>query len=169
MLLKRVRRHRFFSLVKLATRNSYPEYEISNRNFLSSDIEDDRDSDGRRNTSRWLFLARETSTTGKEITFHQATYPAPGVYGLGAANDIRGGWRKEDFDDSAHFRSFVFRWGARVITVLSNGTENVGWSARRLRETKLLFTDFHGLLENLLEVRTLSSNNCKLFFNTNNL
>jgi len=108
MSLKRVHRHCFFSLVKLATRNSHPEYEISNRNFLSSDIEDDRD--GRRNTSRWLFLARETSTTGKEITFHQATYLALGVYGLGAANDIRGGWRKEDFDDSAHFRSFVFRW-----------------------------------------------------------
>lgn len=117
---------RFFFLVSW---NSQPEIvirntEISNRNFLSSDIDDDRDSDGRRNTSRWLFLARETSTTGKEITFHQATYPPPGVYGLGAANDIRGGRRNEGFDDSAHFRSFVFRWGARVIAVLSKGTEN---------------------------------------------
>lgn len=46
---------------------------------------------------------RETSTIGKEITFHRATYPASGVYGT--ANDIRG--TKEDaFDDSAHFRFF---------------------------------------------------------------
>lgn len=96
-----------FFFTKLAAWNNHPGHGISNHSFLSSDI-DNRDFDGGRNTSLVTFpRQRETSTTGKEITFHRATYPASGVYGRGTANDVRGRRRKRMASTIQHiFGSF---------------------------------------------------------------
>lgn len=122
--------YRYYSLLytKLAW-NSHPGHDISNRNFLSCDI-DDHDFDGRRNISLVTFpRERETSTTGKEITFHRATYTALGVYGRGTANDIRDGRRKGMASTIQHiFGSFgVSSKRARVIAVPLNGTREIRW------------------------------------------
>lgn len=123
--------YRYYSLfsTELATWNSHPGHDISNRNFLSSDI-DDHDFDGGRNISLVTFpRERETSTTGKEITFHRATYTASGVYGRGTANDIRNGRRKGMTSTIQHiFGPFgVSLRRARVIAVPSNETREIRW------------------------------------------
>jgi len=64
---------------------------------------------------------RETCTTGKEITFQLRSPAAPGVYGRGAVNDIRGGRRRADGRAALTIQHIfglsVFRRDARVIAV----------------------------------------------------
>lgn len=104
--------------------NSHSSYDISNRNFPSSDI-DDCDFDGRRNTSPVTFPREKLLPTDKEITFHhELRTPLRGLW-----NDIRDGKRKRMTSTIQHiFGSSVFRRDACVIAIMPSydiGTREV--------------------------------------------
>lgn len=85
--------------------NSHSRHDISNRNFLSSDI-DDHDFDGGRNTSLGDFSSRERNFYDRRGNYFPPSYISR--FG-GLWNSERHSRRKtkEDaFDDSAHFRFF---------------------------------------------------------------